>query len=281
VKAFLPVFPAQDSRRNADRVVGFWRVDHGGHDVGFGRRAWALAQPAKSVNLFLRSGSAVSAADSVQPRARMRHSTGSPGMMHRVRASKSASVLSTQPDGSCAHGGKSMRPPWDIAVQRRWFRLQRKSYSAGSTLGEPFAALASSRPIMFARPSQPSAAVRSLLSWRGWRSASAIFCSARSRHSAAVSMAFLGGPRRGAFKQRAPNASVQNRTPPSFVFKRFQPFPETAEEYCRERCGRGDFLTGQRSCRDHGNSHRAAARPIKHFGTQLLHASLFNNGDAI
>ena len=162
----------------------------------------------------MRSGSAVSAADSEQPRARMRHSTGSPGMMHRVRASKSASVLSTQPDGSCAHGGKSMRPPpWDIAVQRRWFRLQRKSYSAGSTLGEPLAALASSRPIMFARTSQPSAAVRSLLSWRGWRSASAIFCSARSRHSAAVSMAFLGGPRRGASKQKAPNASVQNRTP--------------------------------------------------------------------
>jgi hypothetical protein len=55
--------------------------------------------------------------------------------------------------------------------------------------------------------------VRSLLSWRGWSSASAVFCKARSRHSAAVSMAFLGGPRRGASKQKAPNASVQNRTP--------------------------------------------------------------------
>ena len=55
--------------------------------------------------------------------------------------------------------------------------------------------------------------MRSLLSWRGWSSASAVFCKARSRHSAAVSMAFLGGPRRGASKQKAPNASVQNRTP--------------------------------------------------------------------
>ena len=55
--------------------------------------------------------------------------------------------------------------------------------------------------------------MRSLLSWRGWSSASAVFCAARSRHSAAVSMAFLGGPRRGASKQKAPNASVQNRTP--------------------------------------------------------------------
>jgi hypothetical protein len=40
------------------------------------------------------------------------------------------------------------------------------------------------------------------------------------------------------------------------------------------------FLTGRRSRRDHGNSHQAAARPIKHFGTQLF-AALFNNGDAI
>jgi hypothetical protein len=30
----------------------------------------------------------------------------------------------------------------------------------------------------------------------------------------------------------------------------------------------------------HGNSHQAAARPVKHFGTQLLHAALCNNGDA-
>jgi hypothetical protein len=41
------------------------------------------------------------------------------------------------------------------------------------------------------------------------------------------------------------------------------------------------FLAGRGSPRDHGNSHQAAARPIQHFITQLLHAALFNNGDAI
>ena len=93
----------------------------------------------------------------------------------------------------------------------QWARRAPYGFNVTSEDGKPL--VSSSRPIMFARTSQPSAAVRSLLSWRGWRSASAIFCSARSRHSAAVSMAFLGGPRRGAFKQKAPNASVQNRTP--------------------------------------------------------------------
>src|SRR4030088_1212453 len=29
---------------NDSWVVGLWRADHGGHDVGLGRRAWALAQ---------------------------------------------------------------------------------------------------------------------------------------------------------------------------------------------------------------------------------------------
>src|SRR6266542_2066450 len=29
---------------NDSWVVGFWRADHGRHDVGLGRRAWALAQ---------------------------------------------------------------------------------------------------------------------------------------------------------------------------------------------------------------------------------------------
>jgi hypothetical protein len=41
------------------------------------------------------------------------------------------------------------------------------------------------------------------------------------------------------------------------------------------------FLAGRGSPRDHGNSHQAAARPIQHFGTQLLHAAPLNNGDAI
>src|SRR6266542_5426656 len=29
---------------NDSWVVGFWRADHGRHDLGLGRRAWALAQ---------------------------------------------------------------------------------------------------------------------------------------------------------------------------------------------------------------------------------------------
>src|SRR5258705_10267666 len=29
---------------NDSWVVGFWRADHGGHEVEVGRRAWALAQ---------------------------------------------------------------------------------------------------------------------------------------------------------------------------------------------------------------------------------------------
>jgi hypothetical protein len=28
---------------NDSWVVGFWRADHGGHDVEVGRRAWTLA----------------------------------------------------------------------------------------------------------------------------------------------------------------------------------------------------------------------------------------------
>ena len=86
-------------------------------------------------------------------------------------------------------------------------RKRPSAHSAGSAARR----LASTRPITSARFSHPSAAVRSLFSWRGWRSASASFCSARARHSAEVSMAFLGDPRRGEIKQKAGRESVQNR----------------------------------------------------------------------
>ena len=60
------------------------------------------------------------------------------------------------------------------AVQGRWFRLQRKSYSTGSTLGEPLA-LAAIRPVThYVRENEPPLRRRGAFLWRGLSSASGV-----------------------------------------------------------------------------------------------------------
>ena len=83
-----------------------------------------------------------------------------------------------------------MRRAWPASRVDVLPNLPKRGYLAGSATSR----LASCRPIMSARTSQPSAAVRSLFSWRGWSSASANFCWARARHSAELSMEFPDWP---------------------------------------------------------------------------------------
>ena len=151
------------------------------------------------------------AADLVQRRARMRHRPG-----HRTHGpcgfQKSASVLSTQPDGSCAHGGKSMRPPRGISRCNEDGSACKEATRADLTLGELFAALASSRPDDV-RENEPTLSGGAKPSFRrGWSSASAVFCAARSRHAAAVSMVSSVALAE-ACKQMAGDGVCQNRTP--------------------------------------------------------------------
>jgi hypothetical protein len=98
-----------------------------------------------------------------------------------------------------SQSSENMRRAWPASRVDVLPNLPKRGYLAGSATSR----LASCRPIMSARTSQPSAAVRSLFSWRGWSSASANFCSARARHSAELSMEFPDWARRNVFKQRS------------------------------------------------------------------------------
>jgi hypothetical protein len=71
---------------------GFYRCFAGGSLTASMSVASWFHFSAKSVNFFLRSGSAVSAATSIQRCARMRHSSGSSGIAHRATRGRSCPI---------------------------------------------------------------------------------------------------------------------------------------------------------------------------------------------
>ena len=97
-------------------------------------------------------------------------------------------------------------------MQRRWFRLQRKSYSAGSTLGEPLAALASS-PAHYVRENEPTLSGGAKPSFVAWLEFgfSGFLCGSFSAPGSSKHGIF-GGISRG-MQANGWDCVCQNRTP--------------------------------------------------------------------